>query len=122
MTTKETLEKAAERLYPIKLMYFPTKTVDLNEELRNIFIAGAKWQQEIGSPISFNELKVNDLFWMDYGLEKVKFRVYRILEKEGVVVHSLEWRKSESIMIKYGTEFNIHYAGRISKFRSWFII
>jgi hypothetical protein len=43
---KETLEEAAERLYPIKLMYFPMKAVDLNEEPRNIFIEGAKWQAE----------------------------------------------------------------------------
>jgi Pyruvate/2-oxoacid:ferredoxin oxidoreductase gamma subunit len=41
---QETLEEAAEKLYPIKFMHFPTNTVDLNEVPRNIFIAGAKWQ------------------------------------------------------------------------------
>jgi hypothetical protein len=43
---QETLEEAAEKLYPIKFMHFPTNTVDLNEVPRNIFIAGAKWQAE----------------------------------------------------------------------------
>ena len=43
---QETLEEAAEKLYPIRLMYFPMKAVDLNEEPRNIFKTGAKWQQE----------------------------------------------------------------------------
>jgi hypothetical protein len=43
---QETHEEAAERLYPIRLMYFPMKAVDLNEEPRNIFNNGAKFQAE----------------------------------------------------------------------------
>ena len=43
---QETIEEAAERLYPIRLMYFPMKAVDLNEEPRNIFNNGAKFQAE----------------------------------------------------------------------------
>jgi hypothetical protein len=43
---QETIEEAAERLYPIRLMYFPMKAVDLNEEPRNIFNNGAKLQAE----------------------------------------------------------------------------
>ena len=46
MKQETTLEEVAERLYPVKLMYFPMKVVDLNEEPRNIFIQGAKWEQE----------------------------------------------------------------------------
>ena len=43
---KETLEEAALRLYPkhISDPYNPSE--DLNEEDRNIFTNGAKWQQE----------------------------------------------------------------------------
>ena len=52
-----TLEEAAERLYPVKLMYFPMKVVDLNEEPRNIFIQGAKWQQQN----SYSEEEMIDL-------------------------------------------------------------
>jgi len=48
---KEILEEIAEIMYPIKLMYFPTKVIDLNEEPRNIFKAGAKWQQEHGQKV-----------------------------------------------------------------------
>ena len=43
---QETLEEATERIFPIKLMYFPKEVIDLNEEPRNIFFKGAKWQQE----------------------------------------------------------------------------
>ena len=43
---QETLEEVAERIFPIKLMYFPKEVIDLNEEPRNIFFKGAKWQQD----------------------------------------------------------------------------
>ena len=46
MIKEETIEEVAERLYPIKLVHFPTKAIDLNEEPRNIFIQGVKNQLE----------------------------------------------------------------------------
>lgn len=76
----------------------------------------------VGSRISINDLKVNDLFWMDYGLDKVKFRVHKIFEGEGIFAHSVKWCKSSSIVIKYDTKRNIHYAGKMSKFRSWLML
>ena len=39
---QETLEEAAERLYPEDIMW----GMDLNEDTKNAFIQGAKWQQE----------------------------------------------------------------------------
>ena len=43
---QETLEEAAEKLYPIHKMYFPKSVEDLNKIPRSIFISGAKWQAE----------------------------------------------------------------------------
>ena len=39
---QETLEEAAERIYPINIVV----DYDTNEDIRNIWIEGAKWQQE----------------------------------------------------------------------------
>ena len=39
---KETLEEAAERIYPINIVV----DYDTNEDIRNIWIEGAKWQAE----------------------------------------------------------------------------
>jgi hypothetical protein len=42
ITKQETLEEAAFRLYPINIII----DYDTNEEIRNIWIEGAKWQAE----------------------------------------------------------------------------
>jgi|688.fasta_scaffold1800265_1 hypothetical protein len=39
---KETLEEAAKRIYPINIVV----DYDTNEDIRNIWIEGAKWQAE----------------------------------------------------------------------------
>jgi hypothetical protein len=39
---KETLEEATERLYPTNIIV----DYDTNEEIRNIWLAGAKWQAD----------------------------------------------------------------------------
>jgi hypothetical protein len=39
---QETIEEAAERIYPINIVV----DYDTNEDIRNIWIAGAKWQAE----------------------------------------------------------------------------
>ena len=39
---KETLEEAAKRIYPINIVV----DYDTNEDIRNIWIKGAKWQAE----------------------------------------------------------------------------
>ena len=43
---KETLEEAAERLYPTTIDSFTDNGFDLSERERLIFIIGAEWQQE----------------------------------------------------------------------------
>ena len=43
---QETLEEAAERLYPTTIDSFTDNGFDLSERERLIFINGAKWQQE----------------------------------------------------------------------------
>ena len=43
---QETLEEAAERLYPIKIESCMEGKIDVNSYERNLFIEGAKWQQE----------------------------------------------------------------------------
>ena len=43
---KETLEEAAERLYPTTIDSFTDNGFDLSEKERLIFINGAKWAQE----------------------------------------------------------------------------
>jgi hypothetical protein len=43
---KETLEEAAERLYPTTIDSFTDGGFDLSERERLIFINGAEWQQE----------------------------------------------------------------------------
>jgi hypothetical protein len=68
MKNKETLGEAAFKLYPrlINDPYNPTE--DDNQEERNIWINGAKWQQER----SYSEEEVYDLihkrdvFWTRY--------------------------------------------------------
>ena len=47
--TKETLEEAAERLYPFSPYSIGRNAInyDENAEERRCFIEGAKWQQEI---------------------------------------------------------------------------
>lgn len=39
---KETIEEAAKRIYPINIVV----DYDTNEDIRNIWIEGAKWQAE----------------------------------------------------------------------------
>ena len=39
---KETIEEAAKRIYPINILV----DYDTNEDIRNIWIEGAKWQAE----------------------------------------------------------------------------
>jgi len=43
---KETIEEVAERLYPIKIESCMEGKIDVNSYERNLFIEGAKWQQE----------------------------------------------------------------------------
>ena len=43
---QETIEEAAERLYPIRETDDYMDMYDKNFDIRNSFIAGAKWQQE----------------------------------------------------------------------------
>jgi hypothetical protein len=45
MKNKETLEEAALLAYPIHLIWDEEERYDCNEELRETFIEGAKWQQ-----------------------------------------------------------------------------
>jgi hypothetical protein len=42
MENKETLEEAAKRIYPINIVV----DYDTNEDIRNIWIEGAKWKEE----------------------------------------------------------------------------
>ena len=53
-TTKkqETLKEVAERLYPINIVV----DYDTNEDIRNIWIEGAKWQQEIILEFLYSEI------------------------------------------------------------------
>lgn len=76
----------------------------------------------IGKRISPSELQVNDLFYMKYGFHKLKFRVKVILEDGGLLAHPLNWLKSSSVFIPFSEKEEIHYAGRISKLRSWFLL
>ena len=75
----------------------------------------------VGKPISLTELQVNDLFYMTFGLDKVKFRVEVVFEDDGLLAHSIEWCKSDAILIPFSERKKIHYAGRMSKLRSWFL-
>jgi hypothetical protein len=43
---QETLEEAAERLYPTTINSFTDTGIDMSESERLIFIEGAKWQSE----------------------------------------------------------------------------
>jgi len=70
-----------------------------------------------GQKVSLKELVVNDLFYMTYGLGKVKFRVHKIFEDDGVLAHSVNWCKADCIFIPHDTQLAIHYAGRMSKIR-----
>ena len=76
----------------------------------------------VGKLISPTELQVNDLFYMSYGFDKVKFRVNGILEDDGLLAHSVNWCKIDSILIPFSESKKIHYAGRMSKLRSWLLL
>ena len=75
-----------------------------------------------GKKIHITDLQVNDLFYMTYGFNKVKFRVKVVFEDEGLEAHSLKWCSSNSILIPFTESKKIHYAGRMSKLRSWFLL
>ena len=75
----------------------------------------------VGKRISLTDLQVNDLFYMTYGFDKVKFRVTATFENEGILAHSLEWMKLNAILIPFSESRQIYYAGRMSKIRSWFL-
>lgn len=76
----------------------------------------------IGSRIRIEDLQINDLFYMDYGFEKIIFRVHKILQDEGILAHSVKWCKGDSIVVKFNTDRNIHYAGKLSRIRAWMMI
>lgn len=46
ISRQETVEQAAERLYPTTIDSFTDTGIDMSETERLIFINGAKWQQE----------------------------------------------------------------------------
>ena len=46
MNKQETLEEAAERLYPTTINSFTDSGFDMSETERLIFMNGAKWQQK----------------------------------------------------------------------------
>ena len=56
---KETLEEAAERLHPTKIESCIEGKIDVNTYERNLFIAGARWQQEK----SYTEEEVGELVY-----------------------------------------------------------
>ena len=59
---QETLEEAAERLYPIIQTNDYMDWYDKNYDIRNSFIEGAKWQQER----SYSEEEVIDILLLSY--------------------------------------------------------
>ena len=85
--TKEqenTLEEAAERLYPVHKMYFPTSVEDLNKIPRSIFIDGAKWQQEQDR-------------WKTVLEETPPSNIELLVQSPEGIVHLSSWRESYNI-------------------------
>jgi hypothetical protein len=73
---KQTPEEAAERLYPIKIESCMEGKIDVNSYERNLFIEGAKWQQEQAKQMEkehkrYSEFEVRTAFaiGMDYYCE-----------------------------------------------------
>ena len=91
-TKQETLEEAAERLYPTTINSFTDSGFDMSETERLIFINGAKWQQEqIKNMYSEEEVrkmfsKYNEVIahrdieewqpWIDKQFKKNKWKKY----------------------------------------------
>lgn len=68
-----------------------------------------------------NQLKKNDLFYMDYGFQTLKFRVlFASSSGDLILAHSLKWCYKDSM--KIDQDAKIYYAGKISKFRAFFLI
>jgi hypothetical protein len=78
---QETLEEAAERLYPTTIDSFTDTGIDISATERIIFIEGAKWQQErmYSEALQFAEwcndmgyIQVANSFWKSLSDEKGK--------------------------------------------------
>lgn len=75
---------------------------------------------EAGQLVLFEQLERNDMFYMEYGGNMLKFRVNAALKANGVLAHNVQWMISSSIHLRDGIR-KPYYIGRMSKLRSWFM-
>ncbi len=74
-----------------------------------------------GQKIKREELEKNDLFYMKYGYNTIKFRVlFTSSSSDLVLAHSLKWCYSDSVNIDSSSD--IYYIGKMSKFRAFFLL
>ena len=79
-TKQETLEEAAERLYPTTINSFTDSGFDMSETERLIFINGAKWQQEQNKNLYSEEDMIEFAdFYCQYK-ELIKLEKWEIIE------------------------------------------
>ena len=71
-----------------------------------------------GQLINLHDLKINDLFYMEYLHHKRIFRVKLILENDGLIVTNKEWGK-ETHFISFSEKEKIHYLGKTNKFKNF---
>ncbi len=68
-------------------------------------------------------LKKNDLVLIKYGFDHIKVRVV-FVSFDSIYGHSIKWMKSSSKVFVYDDIKNdgVFYVGRMSKFRSFFML
>lgn len=69
------------------------------------------------------DLSINDLFIMQYGMSTTRFRVDRVYH-DGVLAHSTRWLKVGAQFFSFDqlSEKGYHYYGRMSKLKAFFLL
>ena len=78
---QETLEEAAERLYPTTINSFTDSGFDMSETERLIFINGAKWQKEQDKKLYNEEEIINALHSVELRDDKDYSKIYNGMKK-----------------------------------------
>jgi hypothetical protein len=107
MKNKETLEEAALLAYPIHLIWDEEERYDCNQELRETFIEGAKWQQE--------NTNINAL---NFEIDALKKQI-KLLEHNQQIMYN----KEDVILILMEYDYSLVNEGKlnsIGNIKKWF--
>jgi hypothetical protein len=107
MKNKETIEEAALLAHPIHLIWDEEERYDCNQELRETFIEGAKWQQE--------NTNINAL---NFEIDALKKQI-KLLEHNQQIMYN----KEDVILILMEYDYSLVNEGKlnsIGNIKKWF--